>query len=336
MASSTTSDKVATSQPGAATMKTSLSIVTTIYCSERTIEEFVERALAAGTKVAADVDLVIVDDGSPDGAAEVVRGIVDRNPQVRLVQLSRNFGHHRALLAGLQYASGERVFLIDSDLEEAPELLIEMARAIEANPVDCLYGVQEGGRKGGLVERLAGRGFYWIFGALSEVKMPENVSTVRLMSRRYVRSLLQFRDKNPVFVPLSVLAGYPQAAFPFAKQSTSESTYSLRRRISLMVLAITTFSGRPLQLMFTASLMLAALGFIYGAYVVIRALTGTVQDGWSSLMAVVVFFFSLNAVFTGLIGLYVKQVLEEVKDRPRSVVQEIYANGRDSRERQAP
>jgi len=91
-----------------------------------------------------------------------------------------------------------------------------------------------------------------------------------------------------------------------------------------MLLAIISFSGRPLQLMFFASLVMALAGLLYGTYVVIQALTGTVQDGWSSLMAVVVFFFSLNAVFTGLIGLYVKQVLDEVKDRPRSVVQEIY------------
>jgi putative glycosyltransferase len=102
-----------------------------------------------------------------------------------------------------------------------------------------------------------------------------------------------------------LLAGYPQAPFYFSKQSTSKTTYSLGRRISLMILAITTFSGRPLQLMFVASLFLAALGGAYGAYVVVTALVGRVQDGWSSLMAAVMFFFSLNAVFTGLIGLYI-------------------------------
>ncbi|MBL0934417.1 MAG: glycosyltransferase family 2 protein [Rhizobiaceae bacterium] len=307
--------------------KLRLSIVTTLYNSRSTISEFVQRALAAAQVTAPDVELIIVDDGSPDDSAAIVRGIVDRDPRVRLVQLSRNFGHHRAMLAGLQQAHGDRVFLIDSDLEEAPELLVAMTAELERNPVDCLYGVQRG-RKGGVAERLSGRAFYWLFGAMSEVRIPQNVSTLRLMSRRYVDSLLLFRDRNPVFVPLSLLAGYPQAPHYFTKDGTSQTTYSLRKRISLLVLAITTFSGRPLQLMFAASVVLSLLGLTYGAYVVIRAATGTVQDGWSSLMAVVVFFFSLNAVFTGLIGLYVKQILEEVKDRPRSVVQEIY--GQDS------
>lgn len=307
-----------------------LSIVTTLYNSRSTIGEFVARALAAAEALTCRVELIVVDDGSPDDSAAIVRGIVDRDPRVRLVQLSRNFGHHRAMLAGLEHALGDRVFLIDSDLEEAPELLVEMTTVLERNPVDCLYGVQID-RKGGLMERLSGRAFYWLFGALSDVKMPQNVSTLRLMSRRYVDSLLLFRDRNPVFVPLSLLVGYPQAPFPFRKEGTSKTTYSLRKRISLLVLAITTFSGRPLQLMFAASVVLSLLGLSYGAYVIIRAVTGTVQDGWSSLMAVVVFFFSLNAMFTGLIGLYVKQILEEVKDRPRSVVQEIYGQDAGSR-----
>jgi putative glycosyltransferase len=310
--------------------RSKLSIVTTLYNSRSTIAEFVQRALAAAQATAPDVELIVVDDGSLDDSAAIVRGIVDRDPRVRLVQLSRNFGHHRAMLAGLHQTRGDRVFLIDSDLEEAPELLVEMTAELERNPVDCLYGVQRG-RKGGVIERLSGRAFYWLFGAMSEVRIPQNVSTLRLMSRRYVDSLLLFRDRNPVFVPLSLLAGYPQAPFLFTKEGTSKTTYSLRKRISLLVLAITTFSGRPLQLMFAASVVLSLLGLSYGGYVVLRAVTGTVQDGWSSLMAVVVFFFSLNAMFTGLIGLYVKQILEEVKDRPRSVVQEIYGQESSNR-----
>jgi len=308
-----------------------LSIVTTLYRSAETIVSFVERALSAGTKVAQSVELVIVDDGSPDESSAIVRRLVDEDSRIRLVKLSRNFGHHKAMLAGLEEARGDIIFLIDSDLEEPPELLIDMIMGMAANPVDCLYGVQKE-RKGGVIERWSGRAFYWLFATLGEVKMPENVSTLRLMTRRYVRSLLQFRDKHPVFVPLSLLTGYPQASFEFVKASSSKTTYSLGRRISLMLLAIISFSGRPLQLMFFASLFMALAGLAYGIYVVVQALTGSVQDGWSSLMAVVVFFFSLNAMFTGLIGLYVKQVLDEVKDRPRSVVQEVYGVSASTKE----
>ncbi len=310
-------------------MTCKLSIVTTLYRSRVTIEEFIERAMAAAEAITDDIELVIVDDGSPDDSAAIVRKSVDADPRIFLVELSRNFGHHRALLAGLEHARGDLVFLIDSDLEEPPELLSEMTSVLREKMVDCVYGLQQK-RKGRYGERVSGRLFYWLFRALSDVGIPENVSTMRLMTRRYVASLLRFRDKNPVFVPLSILTGYPQAPFEFVKSSTSETTYSLGRRIALMVLAITTFSARPLMLMLFFSIIMAAGGILYGSYVVLNALTGPVQDGWSSLMAVVVFFFSLNAVFTGLIGLYVKQILEEVKDRPRSIVQEIYSHKKSS------
>jgi putative glycosyltransferase len=301
----------------------SITIVTSIYRSEATIGAFVERALAAVSPFAANVNVVVVDDGSPDRSAEIVRDIVDRDPRVTLVQLSRNFGHHRALIAGLERAKGDLVFLIDSDLEEEPEHFGDMFSLMRDAGADAVYGVQKH-RKGNMLERVAGKLFYDIFSALSEIKLPRNVSTMRVMSARYVRSLLLFRDHNPVLVPLTLITGYRQEPFSFVKKSHSETTYSLSRRFSLLLLAVTSFTARPLALMFWLSLFLSAGGFLVGIAVVVLAMLGPVQDGWSSLMAAIIFFFSLNALFTGVLGLYVKLILDEVKDRPRTIVQEIY------------
>ncbi|MBZ9601978.1 glycosyltransferase family 2 protein [Phyllobacterium chamaecytisi] len=300
-----------------------LSIVTSIYRSEGTISEFVGRALRAGRSIAKSVELIIVDDGSPDRSCELVRDLADQDSSIVLVQLSRNFGHHRALLTGLDHANGDMVLLIDSDLEEPPESLSSMLATLRNTNADCVYGVQRI-RKGGWFERFTGKLFYDMFGLLSDVKLPRNVSTIRLMTKRYVNSLLKFRDHNPVLVPLSLITGYRQSEYIFDKVNSSETTYSIRRRFSLMLLAITSFSARPLLLMFWMSVIISAVSFLYAAYVVVIALTEPVQDGWSSLMAALLLFFSLNAFFTGVIGLYVKLILEEVKDRPRTVVQEIY------------
>lgn len=300
-----------------------VSIVTSIYRSERTIEDFVRRAIEAGRSVAKSVELIVVDDGSPDRSCELVRDLADQDDSIVLVQLSRNFGHHRALLTGLEHATGDLILLIDSDLEEAPENLTAMLSTLRTTNSDCVYGVQRL-RKGGWFERFTGKLFYDMFGLLSDVRLPRNVSTIRLMTPRYVRSLLKFRDHNPVLVPLSLITGYRQSEYAFDKVNTSETTYSVRRRFSLMLLAITSFSTRPLLLMFWLSVAISILSFLYAAYVVVIALSGQVQDGWSSLMAALLFFFSLNAFFTGVIGLYVKLIMEEVKDRPRTVVQEVY------------
>ncbi len=308
-----------------------LSIVTTVYRSEATIEEFAERALAAAEGVADDVELIVVDDGSPDRSAEIVRDLADADRRVALVQLSKNFGHHRALLTGIEHAKGDMVFLIDSDLEEAPETLAPLIGELHKANADCAYGVQSE-RKGGWFERTTGELFYKLFGILSDVELPRNVSTIRVMTRRYVRSLLLFRDQNPVLVPLTLITGYRQVPFTFEKQSLAPTTYSIPKRLSMLVLYVTSFSGRPLNMMFYFSVVLACVGLLYGAYVIVKAMTGPVQSGWSSLMATIIFFFSLNALFTGTIGLYLKRILEEVKDRPRTIVQEVYRQSPAQRE----
>lgn len=300
-----------------------LSIVTSTYRSEGTIEAFLQRVLTVAPSLADCVELVVVDDGSPDRSAEIVRSFADRDSRIVLVQLSRNFGHHRALITGLEHAQGDVVYLIDSDLEEEPEHLTDMLRSMRKEEADVVYGVQRA-RRGDLIERVSGQIFYSAFSLLSEVDLPRNVATMRVMTRRYVRSFLQFRDRNPVLVPLGLLAGYRQVAYQFEKKSSSETTYSIPRRFSLLLLALTSFSGRPLLLIFWMSLFLSVASFLYGLFVIVRALTGVVQDGWSSLMAATVFFFSLNALLIGTLGLYIKLILEEVKDRPRTVVQEVY------------
>jgi putative glycosyltransferase len=301
-----------------------ISIVTSVYRSAETIEAFIDRSLAVAAPFADRVELIVVDDGSPDRSAEIVRDIVDRDERVVLVQLSRNFGHHLALLTGLERARGDLVFLIDSDLEEEPEHLASLLPLMRATGADVVYGVQQQ-RKGRWIERFTGKLFYDVFNALTEVRMPLNVSTMRLMSGRYVRSLTLFRDRNPVLVPLMLVAGYRQVEYKFVKKSTSATTYSLSRRLSLLVLAVTSFTAKPLALMFWLSLLMSTGAFVVGLAVVLRALFGPVQDGWSSLMAAIVFFFSLNALFTGILGLYLKLVFDEVKDRPRTVVREVYA-----------
>ncbi len=308
-----------------------LSIVTTVFRSEKTIAEFAKRALAVAEGVANEVELIVVDDGSPDRSAELVRDLADLDSRVVLVQLSKNFGHHRALLTGLEHAKGDMVFLLDSDLEEAPENLAPMLAEMRAAKADCVYGVQNV-RKGGWFERTSGELFYKLFGILSDVELPRNVSTVRVMSKRYVNSLLLFRDQNPVLVPLTLITGYRQVPYRFDKRSLTPTTYSIRKRLGMLVLYVTSFSGRPLYMMFAFSIVLASVGILFGAYVILKALTGPVQSGWSSLMATIIFFFSLNALFTGIIGLYLKRILEEVKDRPRTIVQEVYRKSVEKRE----
>src|SRR5437773_6588971 len=173
-----------------------LSIVTTLYRSAAYLPEFHRRACAAAEQLGLEFEVVYVNDGSPDDSQAVVETICDRDPRARALELSRNFGHHKAMMTGLADARGELVFLIDCDLEEAPEWLADFHRSLAETRADTVYGVQER-RKGGMWERLAGSLFYRLFLLLANnCPLPRDQVTARLMRRRYVRSLVQHQDRE--------------------------------------------------------------------------------------------------------------------------------------------
>ena len=158
-----------------------LSIVTTLYRSAATIEEFYRRSIKAAEQVAGDIELVIVNDGSPDNSLDLALELHKHDPRVIVVDLSRNFGHHKALMTGLAHASGDLVFLIDSDLEERPEDLAALYQRFSQNDCDVVFGVLPT-RRGGFLKRLPGAVFFSLLDFLSDYPVPRNVFTARLMT----------------------------------------------------------------------------------------------------------------------------------------------------------
>jgi putative glycosyltransferase len=147
-----------------------ISVVTTLYCSERYVQEFYERMVAAVTKVTNDYEVIFVNDGSPDRSLQMVLQMQERDKNVVAIDLSRNFGHHRAIMTGLKHSRGDHVFLIDSDLEESPELFNSYWHELNGSKdIDVVYGVQSK-RKGGFFERVSGRLWYFLFSVLADIE----------------------------------------------------------------------------------------------------------------------------------------------------------------------
>lgn len=187
-----------------------LSIVATLYQSASYIAEFHQRASAAAILYAGqDYEIILVNDGSPDNSLEISVELAEVDSHVVVVDLSRNFGHHKAMMTGLSYAKGKAVFLIDSDLEEEPEWLIGFSEQMVVEKCDVVFGVQER-RKGGLIERWSGRWFYWLFKALTGLALPENIVTARIMSRRYVDALLRHEEREVFMAGLWFITGFIQ------------------------------------------------------------------------------------------------------------------------------
>ena len=305
-----------------------LSIVATLYRSAPHLREFHERASKAAAALTPDYELVLVNDGSPDDSLEIAVQLAERDDRVRVIDLSRNFGHHKAMMTGLAHATGQLVFLIDADLEEDPELLSTFADRLRTSGADVVQGVQAQ-RRGGLIERGSGWLFFTLFNALSRHRIPTNVLTVRLMTRRYVDALLQHREREMMIAGLWAITGFEQLVQPVQKHSRSPTTYSLARRMTIFVNSVTSFSDKPLILVFYLGLLISTVAMLGAAYLVIRRLFfGVLLAGWASLIVSVWLLGGLSVFCMGIIGIYLSRIFVETKQRPYTIVRAIYGQPR--------
>jgi putative glycosyltransferase len=301
-----------------------LSIVTTLYRSAPTIDEFYRRVLAAAEPITDDIELIMVNDGSPDESLALALALHRADPRLVVVDLSRNFGHHRALMTGLAHATGDLVFLIDSDLEEEPELLAQFNARLAQGDCDVVYGVQEA-RRGSWFERATGVLFFSLVDAVSDQRIPRNIVMARLMTRDYVRALVRHRDREFLLAHLFQLAGFRQVALPVRKFSHSPSTYTLGMRIEMAVKYLTTTSTKLLYLVLYAGVAIFALSLLTIFYYVARYLfSGIGVDGYTSLIVSIWFFGGLTTLILGVLAVFVANILSESKRRPYSVVRSVH------------
>ena len=301
-----------------------LSIVTTLYNSAPSLAEFYRRAVAAAESICDDFEIVMVDDGSPDDSLALACRIAAQDDRVRVVELSRNFGHHKAMMTGLDQARGDLCFLIDSDLEEDPALLGRFLQELESGDLDVVYGYQNT-RKGGLVERTTGSIAYWLFKTLLSHEIPQNHITVRLMRREYVDALLLHREQQTVIGGLWVITGFRQVGIPVNKISRGDTSYSIRRRWLLLIDSISSFSETPLVAIFYLGLAISALSGLVGVGLIVHKIVyrGLIE-GWVSVMLSVWFLGGLLIFCVGIIGIYISKIFIETKNRPYTIVRRIH------------
>ena len=302
-----------------------ISVVTTLYNSAPYIEEFYRRIVAQMRKLQVDYEIVFVDDGSPDNALEVAIKIAQQDPQVLVVELSKNFGHHKAMMTGLGQAHGDFVFLIDVDLEEPPEVLSEFYRLLTEKSADIVFGIQQE-RHGTWFQRVTGEAFYHLYNLLSTNVIPRNQLRARLMTRRYVDALLRHKEQLFMIEILCNLTGFKQIAFPMNKTGYKGTTsYTLRRRIRLFINGITMSSNRPLIFIGYIGAFIVFLAAIYTIFVLVEYLLGVAApDGWTSLIISTWFLGGLTIFSLGIIATYLSVMFEEVKSRPYSIIAKIH------------
>ena len=302
-----------------------LSIVATLYRSSPYLQEFYERCSETAKKlIGEDYQIILVNEGSPDDSLDRSVKLCEQDSHIKVVDLSRNFGHHKAMMTGLQYADGELVFLIDSDLEEEPEWLLSFAKALVAEQCDVVFGVQQR-RKGKGFERLTGQWFWRLFNLMTGLQLPENITTARLMSRRYVDALLIHREREVFIAGLWHITGFKQVPQTIQKNSIGATTYTLRRKISLFVNSITSFSNAPLISIFYLGLVISLVAVAYIGYIFFNWLfVSKPLSGWTSMMASIWLLGGLIMSSIGVVGIYMSKIFSETKQRPYTIVRQVF------------
>lgn len=301
-----------------------LSIVTTAYNSTKVIDEFIARACTVASLVHREFEVVVVDDGSSDATHELLQAHLSQGVPLKIVTLSRNFGHHKALLTGLEHASGDLIFLVDSDLEEKPELLLDFWSIMQRESVDVVFGVQSRRERGSKRDKVVGSLFYSLYNMLSETKIPNNLCVVRLMSRRYMDALLEFRETEMIIGSLWAMTGFKQISHPVEIAYKGHSSYSVSRKVGMALNAIVSTSVLPLKIYFWISCIVTLLSLIVVFTLLFQFFfLGISSPGYYSIVSSIWLTTGFIASGLGLIGLYIAVIMKESKRRPRTTIQSI-------------
>jgi putative glycosyltransferase len=304
-----------------------LSIVTTLFYSSEYINEFYERITNECQKITDDYEIIFVDDGSPDDSLQNVIKLYKKDSKVKIIELSKNFGHHKAMMTGLIHAKGDFIFLIDVDLEEEPELLGKFWKKLQSlDNIDVIYSVQKE-RKGGWFERWSGTCFWQIINLLSSTEIPKNMSTARLMTSQYNQELIKYQERELFIGGVWADVGFRQQEYPIKKKSHSKSTYNLKKKISLFINSITSFSSKPLVYIFNMGLIITLISFIFILKLVFNKLFYDIDfEGWTSLIVSIWFFGGVIILLIGIIGIYLSKIFIETKNRPYTIIRKLYTN----------
>jgi polyisoprenyl-phosphate glycosyltransferase len=296
-----------------------LSVVAPVYNEELLIEAFYTRVCSALDGL--PFELVLVDDGSSDRTPIVLDQLAAGDPRVRVVYLSRNFGHQTALTAGLDHARGDAVVMLDSDLQDPPELILRMLDHWRAG-CDVVYAVREE-REGESRFKLAtARWFYALFDKLAQVELQHNSGDFRLLDRRPLDALLSMRERSRFLRGMTVWVGYRQAAVPYKRDPryAGETKYTLPKMLKFSVDAISSFSHRPLQLAMLLGFLCSGVAFIAIPVVVVLRLVGSYLPGFGSITIAILLLGGIQLISLGIIGEYVGRIYDEVKGRPLYLV----------------
>jgi dolichol-phosphate mannosyltransferase len=298
-----------------------LSVVAPVYNEEDTISEFGRRVAEA----LADTphELILVDDGSTDRTPTLLSLLAGQDQHVRVITLSRNFGHQAALTAGLDHARGDAIVMLDSDLQDPPELIRELLEEWKQG-ADVVYAVRRQREGEGRFKLATARGFYKVFSRVAHVDLEPNSGDFRLLDRQALDALSSMHERNRFLRGMTVWVGFNQTAVAYDRdpRHAGETKYTLRKMVRFAFDAITSFSHAPLQAATGLGFLFALIAFIGLPIAIIFRATGQFVPGITTVLFAVLLLGGIQLITVGIIGEYIGRIYEEVKGRPLYLVRD--------------
>ena len=308
------------------TIKMVMSIIVPCLNEEEVLPLFYQSVEAIVPDLEAEIEYVFVDDGSSDGTLDLLKSLREQNSAVHYISFSRNFGKEAALYAGLQYATGNMVVVMDADLQDPPSMLLEMKNLLDQNAdLDCV-GTRRTSRGGEPVLRsLCANLFYRLMKKISPVALPSGVRDFRMMRRSVVDAILSLTESNRFSKGLFAWVGFKAyyLDYPNVERQAGKTSWSFRQLFFYSIEGIVNFSDFPLIIAFVAGLLSCFISLLMTFFVVVRTLIlGNPTSGWTSLMAVILFLGGIQLLTIGILGKYISKIYLETKKRPLYLVKE--------------
>lgn len=306
-------------------MDPEVSIVIPMYNEEDIILELYRRIV--NIMQLWPIEIIFVDDGSVDRSRSLLNQLAEKDGRVKIVGLSRNFGHEIATTAGLHYASGEAVILMDADLQDPPELIPVMMNLWKNGQYEVVYGIRQERKGEGWMKKTTSTLFYYVLNRISGIPIPRNVGDFRLMSRSVVDAMNQMPERRRFVRGMVAWTGFRQIGIPYVREARlqGQTKYSMRKLLHLSVEAIVAFSERPLKLGTRLGFCGAMFGFIYAGWIVSQKIAHprSIIPGWASVIVTVLIMGGANLFVLGVIGEYIGRILDEVRGRPLYLVDQL-------------
>ncbi len=300
------------------------SVVAPVFNEIGCVEEFYNRISGVMGSLRAAWELVLVDDGSTDGSTEIIRSLAKKDPHVRPVIFARNFGHQIAVTAGLDYARGDAVVVIDADLQDPPEVILDLIAKWKEG-FEVVYAVRRKREGESWFKLFTASAFYRVIYRITDVKIPLDTGDFRLMDRKVVNVMGQMRERHRFLRGMAAWVGYRQVGVEYDRKErfAGSTKYPLSKMLKLALNAITSFSYFPLQMATYLGFICAALSIVaIPVVIVLRLSHGAALLGQATTLIMVLFLGGVQLITLGILGEYIGRIYDEVKGRPLYIVSE--------------